>query len=171
MILRKFYSPGPVLRIQCVKIYQVWSVSVYESTECKTIPPAGGHVSDLHPLVPLQPPPAPLLQRRHPHHVCGSRGVVCVCGEARVVLVSLQHHSLASTPPGAPQLAWQGFQIIYLSDLLNDIKFSKILHDNYEVSKDSVKDVYPILGKVVPTTHPFVRHILSTGEYPLPLQG
>ena len=38
---------------------------VNESTECETIPPAGGHVSDLHPRVVLHLPPAPLLQGRH----------------------------------------------------------------------------------------------------------
>ena len=59
-------------------MYDVVCVFVNESTECETIPPAGGHVSDLHPRVVLHLPPAPLLQGRHPHHVVSVAVVVVV---------------------------------------------------------------------------------------------
>ena len=60
------------------------------------------------------------------------------------------------------------FQTRFFSNLLNNMKFSTHLHESYEVLQASVKNLYPILGKLAPKTHPFARHILppNIGEQP-----
>ena len=67
----KGYLPNRVLLFQVIPFNEVRPVPMYEGTECKTISPAGGHVSDLDPPVPLHPSLTPLLQgshSSHPHH-------------------------------------------------------------------------------------------------------
>ena len=59
--LLSYFSPVPVVGVEGVPVYDVVCMFVNESTECETIPPAGGHVNDLHPRVVLHLPPAPLL--------------------------------------------------------------------------------------------------------------
>jgi hypothetical protein len=67
----KGYLPNTVLLFQLIPVNKVRPVPMYKGTECKTISPAGGHVSDLDPPVPLHPSLTPLLQgshSSHPHH-------------------------------------------------------------------------------------------------------
>ena len=67
----KCYLPYRVLLFQLIPLNKVRPVPMYEGTECKTISPTGGHVSDHDSPVPLHPFLTPLLQGSHssdPHH-------------------------------------------------------------------------------------------------------
>ena len=113
------FSPSPVCGVYGVPVYDVVCMFVNQSTECQTIPPAGGHVSDLHRVV-LHLPPAPLLQGLHSHHVLSVETVVVV-----VVAVVVWDHSLLPLHLTGPQSGrhwtearppWPGDTIITLTN-------------------------------------------------------
>jgi hypothetical protein len=67
----KGYLPNTVILFQLIPVNEMRPVPMNQGTECKTISPTGGHVSNLDPPVPLHPSLTPLLQSSHssdPHH-------------------------------------------------------------------------------------------------------